>query len=240
MKQLPKYLIPNTIVLGLILLLGACDNKTDRLNDSRINQGVIEYDVSYPYLDTNDIGLSLLPDKMTLTFKDNIYRVESIGGMGLFAAGFIANNQSKKMDYFMKIISTKLASRFTEKGLKQFHSEFPSYQLHPLDTTKMIAGYKCKGTQIQFYNNIVPDYIIWYTEDINIKDPNWCSPFPNIDGVLMEYKLQQDGLILSMKANSVVKDSIHDSQFKVPLEYKVVSNHTLIKKMEEAFMGFDY
>ena len=119
-----------------------------------LSEGQIIYKISYPYLDSNDISLNLLPKEMTLTFKGDHYKAESIGGMGLFAAGFISDNKEKTMDYFMKVISSKYASRFTNKGVKRFHSDFPSYRLEKLDTTRNIAGMDCNATRVIFYNNI--------------------------------------------------------------------------------------
>ncbi len=205
-----------------------------------MQQGHIIYDISYPYLDSNDIGLNLLPREMTLTFKGDMYKTESIGGMGLFAAGFVSNNEEKTMDYFMKIISSKYVSRFTEKGVKRFHHDFPRYRLEELDTTRSIAGMNCASTKVIFDNNVVSDYIIWHTNQIKLKNSNWCSPFPMISGVLMEYQVQRQGLVLKMTANSIQSDSISLDQFKVPLDFNIVSNKTLTRKIKEAFMSFDY
>lgn len=218
----------------------SCSQFKPANNDLTVDQGHIIYDVTYPFLDSNDIGLNLLPSEMTLTFRGDQYKAESIGGMGLFAAGFVSNNKDKTMDYFMKVISAKYVSRFTEKGVKRFHNNFPSYRLVDLDTSRVIAGVDCKGTQIIFYNNIVSDYIIWHTDEINIKNFNWCSPFPAVPGVLMEYQLQQEGLVLKMTANRIERDSVGIDHFKIPLDFDIVSNQTLTRKMKEAFMSFDY
>ena len=227
-----------SIVFGL--LFSSCSALIEGSSDDDLEEGQIIYKISYPYVDSNDIGLNLLPKEMTLTFKGDHYKAESIGGMGLFAAGFISDNKEKTMDYFMKVISSKYASRFTNKGVKRFHSNFPSYRLEKLDTTRNIAGMDCNATRVIFYNNIVSDYIIWHTDQIKLKNSNWCSPFPTISGVLMEYQVQQEGLVLKMTANSVQRDSISPDYFKVPLDFKIVSNQTLTRKMKEAFMSFDY
>jgi hypothetical protein len=56
----------------------------------------------------------------------------------------------------------------------------------------------------------------------------------------MEYQVQQQGLVLKMTASSVESDSISLDQFKVPLDFNIVPNKTLTRKMKEAFMSFDY
>ena len=240
MKPLTKYFSWISLSLVVGILLFSCSQNTESEDWNTMQQGHIIYDISYPYLDSNDIGLNLLPSEMTLTFKGDQYKAESVGGMGLFAAGFISNNKEKTMDYTMKIISAKYASRFTEKGIKRFHSDFPSYRLVELDSTRTIAGLECNATQVLFYNNVISDYIIWHTQQIQLKNSNWCSPFPAIPGVLMEYQVQQQGLVLKMKAKTIEADSVTLDHFKVPLDFKIVSNQTLTRKMKEAFMSFDY
>jgi len=237
---IPKYYFNIILTAFGGMLMSSCSSITGDSGVPVLEQGQIIYKISYPYLDSNDIGLSLLPKEMTLIFRGNQYKAESIGGMGLFAAGFISNNEEKTMDYFMKIISSKYVSRFTERGVKRFHVDFPSYRLEDLDSTRSIAGINCTATKVIFYNNVVPDYIIWHTNQIKLKNSNWCSPFPLIPGVLMEYQVQQQGLVLKMTVSSVESDSISLDQFKVPLDFNIVSNKTLTRKMKEAFMSFDY
>ncbi len=236
------YSFLGILTLGLFvsLIFSGCSDDKKPVSGDGITQGVIQFNVTYPYLDSNDIGLKLLPEQMTMTFKDDLYRVESEGGMGLFLAGFISHGKEQTMDYFMKIIGQKMVSRFTLKAMKQFHHEFPAYRLEFLDSTKTIAGLPCKAAKVIFFDNVVSDYTIWYTDQILIENPNWCSPFPKIEGVMLEYIIQRDGLVIHFQANDVVPGVIDPSTFAIPLDYKVVSNKKLIYKMEEAFMGFDY
>jgi len=107
------------LLLLTVLFLTSCEGeKKSVFNENGITEGVINYTVSYPYLDSNDLGLNILPKSMDFTFKNNKYRIESIGGMGLFAAGYVSDNEKLEMDYFLKMISSKFVSRFNEKGVK--------------------------------------------------------------------------------------------------------------------------
>ena len=222
-------------------LLSSCESKQSvNVTTDNITEGVLEYVMEYPYLDSNDIGLKLLPESMVLTFKDDKYRSETVGGMGLFVAGFVSDNENKVMDYYMKMLSTKYITRFTTKGVEKFNSKFPAFRTEKLDATKTIAGLKCYGVKIIFYDNPVDDYVVWYTKDIKMSQPNWCNPYKSIDGVLMQYTVQREGLVARMTATNLILDKITVNEMKLPLDYKVVSNKKLIRKMEEAFLGFDY
>jgi hypothetical protein len=56
----------------------------------------------------------------------------------------------------------------------------------------------------------------------------------------MEYQIQRNGLVIDFKANKIISDSLDINEFNVPLNYKVISNKALIRKMEEVFGGFEY
>jgi hypothetical protein len=205
-----------------------------------VSEGSIEFNVTYPYLDSNDIGLNLLPSTMTMVFKNNKYRVESTGGMGLFLTGYVSDNDKKQMDYFLKIISQKFISRYSAKGLKSLHKDFPSYRLETLDSTRTIAGMECYGYKVVYYSNVVGDHYIWATDQIDLVGSNWCNPFPQIPGVMLAYQVQRSGLVINFEASKFTPSKLSDADFKTPLDYKVISNRALIRKMEEAFIGFEY
>ena len=229
------------LIILIVVSFSSCEQESKSVfNENGITQGIIEFNISYPYLDSNDLGLNILPKTMEMTFKDNTYKIESIGGMGFFVGGYISNNDKKEMDYYMKMMSSKFVSRFNEKGVKKLHKDFPGYRLDKLDSIREIAGYKCEGYRVVFYSNVVKDHNIWFTTDINVPGANWCSPFPKVDGVLMEYQVQRSGLVINFSASKVISDSIDVEEFKIPLKYKVIPNKVLIRKMEEAFGGFDY
>ncbi len=229
------------LVLLVVFSLASCKQKTESVfYKDGISEGIIEFSVSYPYLDSNDLALKMLPNKMEMTFKDNIYKIESVGGMGFFICGYISNNDKKEMDNYLKIISSKFVSRFNEKGVKKLHEDFPSFRLEKLDSTKEVAGYTCEGYRVIFYSNVVQDHSIWFTTDIKVHDANWCTPFPQVNGILMEYQIQRNGLVIDFKANKIISDSLDINEFNVPLNYKVISNKALIRKMEEVFGGFEY
>lgn len=239
----PKYI--NGIAISVLLLaltFVGCNNNNNHSDvpENAPKEGHIEFDVTYPYLDSNDIGLNLLPHKMDLHFKDNKYRVESVGGMGLFAMGYVSDNDIQHLDYFLKIISNKMASRFNSKGIKKLNREFPAFQMKEIDSTRVIAGYKCRGHKIIYYSNVVDDHIIWETNELDLTNSNWFTPFPKIKGVMLAYQVQRNGLVVNFEASKVHTDTIDPNIFKIPLEYKIIPNRELIRKMEEAFIGFEY
>ena len=57
------------LVLLVVFSLASCKQKTESVfYKDGISEGIIEFSVSYPYLDSNDLALKMLPNKMEMTF----------------------------------------------------------------------------------------------------------------------------------------------------------------------------
>jgi len=93
------------------------------------------------------------------------------------------------------------------------------------DETKEIAGYNCKKANITWKGN---KFEIFYTDEISIEDPNWNNPFPEIEGILLEYQYEMFEIKTRVTATKVSKEEVPDSEFEIPEGYEKVSK----KEME--------
>ena len=83
---------------------------------------------------------------------------------------------------------------------------------------KVIAGYNCNKVEVVPDDKSIPPFDVYYTDELDIKDPNFASPYKEIKGVLMEYQLKKFGLEMRFEAKSVRKELIEDKYFQVPVE----------------------
>ena len=119
------------------------------------------------------------------------------------------------------------------------HEQFKIPTLFDVPGTDMVAGYRCNRTFAVFDElEEGPDFEIKFTDDIQIKQPNWCNQFSGLDAVLLEYELKQYGLRLKLKANAVEEGSIQESSFEIPAGYKQVSIEEMVYQFEEVFKNF--
>jgi len=70
-------------------------------------------------------------------------------------------------------------------------------------------------------------------KEIKIKEPNWCTPFKSVPGVLMEYRVERFNVIMHFTAVEVEKSKIKDTEFLVPKKYKEISIDAMEKNLEE-------
>ena len=185
-----------------------------------ISEGTIEYAASV--MDQSNPMASMAPSKMTVKFKNNLSSAEMSAGMGLFSTSFIADPQKKSLIQLVKLLNKKFSMVLNETDLKK-ENELFNLEIIPSKETKMIAGYKCEKATVHYKTGNFPDFAIYYTRDLNIKNSNFANPFYMIDGVLMEYQMTKFGLEMKFTATCVKKDDIDDSVFQLPSDYKQIS-----------------
>jgi GLPGLI family protein len=96
-----------------------------------------------------------------------------------------------------------------------------------VDDTKQIAGFNCKKAIVSFPDSLKSPYEVFYTDEINIKNPNKANPYKDINGVLMQFIIRIDKMQLLLTASKYDSTSISDEAFKVPENYKRISKDKL-------------
>lgn len=233
-----KYIISTgiVIVLGAALIMLSCS----RVLDQRLREGVIEYDVTFPYLDeSNNMMASLLPEKMYFHFEENRYSSELSTVGGLFKNRFVSNQNERHLIHQMKIFKKKLESDYDQTTMQRQLMNLPNLTIVETNEVDSIAGYACKKA-IGIYDHIsLPEMVIYYTEDINVEDPNWCTQFHPIKGVLMQYEVEQFGIRMRFRANSVQGLEVDPVHLGPEPGYERVSPDQLQVEIEELLNSFN-
>jgi hypothetical protein len=203
-----------------ILSFTGCGNTDEKF----IAEGIIEYDAVA--VDQSNSMASMAPNKMTIKFKNNKSCAEMSAGMGLFSTSFISDPETKSMIQLVKLLNKKFSLIQSEADIKKENSAFP-VEITPLKETKVIAGYKCKKAHVKVNDETASEFDIFYTNDLDIKDPNFANPFCKIEGVLMEYQMKKFGLEMKFTAKSVKPEDIDDSTFELPADYKTISKEEM-------------
>lgn len=196
-------------------------------NPKFIKEGVIEYDAR-PVDETNPMA-GLAPGSMTVKFKNNMLSAE-MSTMGVFNTTFIFNPAKKNLTQLVKVFDVKQACIEDEAAIAK---ENKNYELKFEETgeTKEIAGYKCKKMLATMADDPSNKFDVYYTEELNIKEPNANTPYHDIKGMLMQYRLKKFGLEMEFIAKGVEKKEIADSDFDLPAYYKIISK----QEMDEFF-----
>lgn len=234
-KNLLKSSLPTKVAVALLLFAG-CSQGTD--GDSHadvIKEGKIVYQLSYPQFDTDNIFTSMFPKEMSFKFKNNNTKNELKTSMAVFCTTLLANSEEKKVTHLVRIANKYSGIEMDSVEIMEEYGKKPDgMRITPTDSVKEIAGYLCNHAHVTFDNDTAKYFDIFYTNDIGIKDPNWCTPFYEIKGVLMEAQVTQFNMDMRMIATSVVAEEYPEEEFIITKEYQPIT----IDEMADIFQSF--
>ena len=211
-----------------IVLLSFLASSCKYANPKYINEGVIEYDAKP--VDENNPMAGYAPSKMTVKFKKNMLAAEMSVMGGIFTTTFIFNPTKKTLTQLVKMLDLKQACIEDEAAILK---ENKDYQLVFEETSekKEIAGYSCKKVIATMPDDPTVKFDVYYTDELNVSNPNENTPYSQLKGMLMQYRLKKLGLELEFTAKGVTKEKIADTDFELPAYYKVIT----LKEMDEFF-----
>lgn len=205
-------------------------------------EGIVTYKINHLLPQIDPEIYTQIPKTATLYIKGTKTRMEMQGGRTLQV--YIADPNTKVLYTLLHMVDESKKINLDEKVcFKQTPEEREKERIkYPLakltyhdDSTKIILGYTCRkvtatGKDIGGY-----DYTanIWYTKAIGNHELNFSSPYPGIDGLLMEYELYTTGMeyfALKFTVEKIEQKSVKDKLFKVPSKYKETTISELRKK----------
>lgn len=234
-KFLPKGLYI-FVMSGVLVFTGCEENLSDKANTKEvITEGKIIYDLTYPKFTEDNIFTSMFPSEMLFKFKDNNSKNELKTKMNVFSTILLASNEKKTITHLVRIANKYSGLVMDSVEIMEEYGKKPDgMTITKTDSIKEIAGYACKHAHVSFKNDSAKAFDVFYTEEIGIEQPNWCTPFHEINGVLMEATVNQFNIDMHMVAREVVKESFPDEEFMVTKEFQPIT----VTEMADIFQSF--
>ena len=187
-------------------------------------KGVITYGIAYDGDEIDAATQAQLPTEILVSVRGSLVRNEQVSAFYTMAS--ISNLEEGSAIILIDAMGMKIAVNQSkeeiEEGLAEAEMEDPVIKL--LDETKVIAGYNCKKAEVTSGEEVIE---VFYTEEIAIPEGmNDNNGFKGINGMLMEYTVDQQGMIMIMTAKEVKKGGVGKGLFLIPDDYE-------IKSMEE-------
>ena len=190
------------------------------------DEGVITYKLKYLEEEKEKPVISLLPTEMEFYFKDDNTCQKVEGWMSIFSIIGISDVKTGYKYALLKIMADKYMYKDNKKDVAFGYKEMKGKTIEYTDDTKEIAGYKCKKAIVKYKGE---EYDVYYTDKINIKEPNWNNPYKEIKGVVMEYEISMFDIRTKITAVKVENIEVSDDVFVVPDGYNEVTK----QKMED-------
>ena len=205
-----------------------------RRAENAINEGVIEYKASV--INEHHPLASFAPSTATVKIKNDKWILE-MSTMGIFNIYFSCNLENKTLSQMIKYMDIKNACVENDSMLMEENNK---YKLTFKETkeTKMIAGYKCKKVIATKVSDPSVVFDVYYTPDIGTENSNALTPYKELKGMPLDYRVLRLGLEMHFIATCVKSEEIKDSEFDVPSYYKILNRPEFDKEFNRLFADF--
>lgn len=208
----------------IAMVCSSCKEKGGKF----IDQGEIHFTIDYKG-NVGPLPIEIMPKNLIVSFKENkiLFEITSpIGNSGIFN---LANPETGIYDTYFSMFAMNYFYA-AEPG-----EQYPGFEgmkgieIKETLKTSVICGYNCKNAEVTFPADRNKIYNIWYTREINVKNPNASTPFSQIDGMLMSFFFFIGQTELHFNAETVYKKEIPDITFERREKYKKVSREQINK-----------
>lgn len=194
-----------------------------------LSEGYIEYSIEYDQDEPVSYGNKLRPSLMVVKFRDNntVNKIESLSGAFSFA--FIQDVEAHKTYTLIKLFNKKLVyEELIREGSYPFaYEEMPKFTIQHTDDTEEFLGVNCKKAIATFTDTLWYPFEILYTQDLSIENPNFNTPFEEIDGVMLKFSVIFFNQKMKIVANRIKAAKISEDEFKVPAYYENIDQETV-------------
>lgn len=165
-----------------------------------VNSGKLSFKISYPDFDkeNNQLTYMFLPKEQTVYFDEELMCSEIKKAM--VEINFFTNNEDETLvTDFMFNTRSYAELKPEDKPLLAKMNQGYSLNKTVIRETEL-AGFKCKVITVTLPDGKKTE--LYYTDEIEIKNGNWFSPYKDLNETLLKYTVIQNG----MKMEFTLKD----------------------------------
>lgn len=176
----------------------------------------------------------MLPSEAVVYSKGEKSRMEMNMGFGMNTTT-ISNSKTGYTVSLMNIFGSKYAIEASDKDADKETDDFAkNTKVEVTSESKIIAGYSCKKAIIYLTDpktKEVSQMDVWFTKELDVNNVYVKGPFEKIEGAMLEFSIEQQGMNMNFQANLVSKESVDNKLFEVPEGYKRMTQQDLMKMM---------
>ena len=193
-------------------------------------EGVITFKITYPDSKFSESQLAMFPKVLTVSIKGDKSRTDmQMSGMNTVE---ITDYAAKTKVALLNMMGQKYAIKQTAEEIEKEISKSPKPTVELMQETKTIAGYNCKKAVVTVNDDgEVSTFEVFYTGELGPKMANFDNPlYKDIDGVLLEFTIQNREMNMKFTATSVEKKSLSSKDFEIPSDYTLTTQEELKSK----------
>lgn len=225
----------SSVFLGIcIFLLCSCTSKKEV-----ISEGTIIYSADYPNHKKNIFLYNILPKEIQISFKDG--KIRNDISRGNFQNILLFDCNKKEMDIYFQYGEEAFKTDLTPEEIRKMLNDQTKYTIRFTDETDTLAGFNVKKAVATGLKNKSDVITLWYTEEIELKNPNWYNTFKEVPGVLLAYSVDRFGIRMDYKATKFIPkvDESKKQLFTLPAKGTAISYDEYSRKMNNLFATFE-
>lgn len=227
-----KKIIFFAIVFSTIWIWFSCEQS--RKCENAFTEGIVEYKTDV--INSTHPLAAFAPSTATVKLKNDKWLLE-MSTMGIFNIYFSCNLGDKTLTQMIKYMDIKNACVETDSMLINENNKF-KLKFKKTNETKMIAGFLCKKMIATKVSDTTAVFDVYFTEDIGSEKGNELTPYKEIKGMPMDYRVMRLGLELHFVATSAKKEIVKDTDFEIPSYYKILNRLDFDKEFDRLFADF--
>ena len=188
----------------------------------KFNEGKIVYAITYPDTELDAQTAAMMPTVMTMYVKGDKVRTEMKMGMGMSNVT-ISDAKSKTLISLMDAMGEKYAMKMTDVDIKKESGDTPVPEITSTGETREIAGFKCEVSKVVITDKDGKkiNSEICITKELKASQLNWHdTKYSNVDGIMLEYDMEQGPMKMKFKVKSIKEEAVADSMFDIPKDYQ--------------------
>jgi len=191
--------------LFFCFFLFTCTSESESLEDVGANSNLeVVYSVEFPFLKDKTL-LKWFPTEYATILSKNELFGEMNSKMNVICNRFYANEKDKVIFQTLENMSGKYSCEMEEVDVTKFINSMPEMIISAPRADTTILGIKCQVAMAEFKIDSVPPVKLYYTNELDIENPNWYNQYREINGFLMGYEIEQFGMRMKLMAKSLTK-----------------------------------
>jgi hypothetical protein len=190
---------------SLLLIFTSC--KPDK-----VEEGEIEYAITYPNSEISGFMQAILPETMTITFKGTKMKTTIARGE-IFTTEIISDESDHSVEMRLDFGASLLYGSLNEDEVQVLISSQPEYKLKSLGETDSLAGMFSTSYKVNGENDTITRSNAWFTEDLIMTDAYWFTPYAGTKGTPIIYDAERYGLMMHIEAIKITKREVLDTEF---------------------------
>ncbi|HCC71870.1 MAG TPA: hypothetical protein DEQ09_12080 [Bacteroidales bacterium] len=190
-----------------------------------IDEGEIHYNITFHNRNAV-LPDELMPNNLIVKFKNNKTLMEITSPIGNNGVYIVNEPKESKTKTFIRILGIKYYYEGITGEIPPGINPMQSISIEETDEVAEILGLKCRKAIVNFPEKDFT-YDIWYTKEIDIKDPNNFNPFKDIDGVLINFFFVMGDIIVEFEAEGIYMRPVPDKDFEKGDNFRRIDRNSM-------------